>query len=191
MRELIRIGATLIIKYILGLVLFDFMKGLMKRGSSQLVSFVLLTSISIILIGIALIYGMPILDQQNDFRLFESSKTNMRTINLSLKEIVLSQGSSKTISIDLGQARLDMNEDTERIEIELKVKSELIAEGQNFKEQELNYNKQGNTIKIWLDLNGTAFDLNNSLSSSNGWKQLTLTNTGFLNEKAIIEVRER
>lgn len=167
----------------------DFMVN--ERGDSQLISYALVIGIGILVIGIVYTLGWPAVDQMNAQQNFEQAKTNLQKLDAILQQLAQTENAGQIIAMDLGTSKMDVNADNDQIRLEVKTKTGFLAEDQVFIERPIRFIQTGNTIRLWLDYNNTAIDLNESFSSSNGFKQLAIQNIGYQNARAKIQIKER
>ena len=150
------------------------------RAVSPMISTTMIFALVIFVIALITLTGLPLIEKFQDQIKFEQAKNDLEKLNIVIKNVLLAENSKQEIQFNLSEMQLDVNKDSEKIEISYELKEASFNENNYEKKlNEMYWKRNGETMKLGLDYSNSFINLNSNLTMMNGVMQILITNHGM------------
>ena len=127
-----------------------------KKGQEAWISAALYLGIGIVIIGVILGAGMPVINKLRDKNVVLQTKDVLFTLDNNIREVARSgPGSQRVISVEIKKGEFKIDDKKDRVIWEFESKAMLSEPGEEISEGNLKIMTEGNEapyrVKLWLD----------------------------------------
>ena len=161
------------------------------QAVNVLISAILLTVITVAIVGILWAVALPQINDLYATQRFEESKKVLQLIDAAIIEVSQVNGSVKELNVNLNDAKLDVNEFSNQVSliVPIAASATFLPQNQTVNDGRISMLRSTTQVKMWLDFNVSGIDINNSTFTSNGLKVLQIKDVNQSNGKSLIEIK--